>query len=148
MPLEPSDLPHHRKKLTLLYLPCQENSHKTFFPSGQTSTEDSYFWQTAVILCKHLTRALAYLHHVPLECRSTSLLVHSNYEFSPYTSGLIVLNYQIWLKMSALKWHCDTSDQQEHGRRSPKYINIFNREFLRQVLLERNRLLEITVNCK
>lgn len=35
MPLEPSDLPHYRKKLTLLYLPCPENIHKTFFPSGQ-----------------------------------------------------------------------------------------------------------------
>lgn len=31
---------------------------------------------------------------------------------------------------------------------SKKCINILNREFLRQVLLKRNCLLEISVNCK
>lgn len=48
-------------------------------------------------------------HSRTLECRLTNT---SKLWFFPSASGLIFLNYQIWLKVSVLKWHCDTSNQQ------------------------------------
>lgn len=75
------------------------------FLSSQTSTENGCFWQRAGIVCKHLTRALAppsvLLHHPGVQeykpVGTFKLLLSS------YTSGLILLNYQIWLKTSALR---------------------------------------------
>lgn len=147
MPLGPSHLPHYRQKLTLLYFSCQENTPKPF-PLVRLQLKMALLAASSKSMqAPQQSTDLPSSWTIRAPWSARLLFIYPNYDFSLHL-WVIFLNYQIWLKISVLKWHCDTSNQQEKGKKTPKYINIYNREFLRQVLLERNRLLEISVNHK